>query len=382
MILDGGDRMVTKADGDYAFYNLPMYHDYKIDAVKNSGALEGVTTIDLVLIQNHILGKNRFTQPYQYLAADANNDKKISALDIIEIKRLLLGQIDHFTHYTSWRFVDPNQTFIDEQSPWPFVEYLKVDFLSSDMVDNTLLGIKVGDVNGQLESNAFVSSSQSRSIQQTSIFADDHLFEKGDIVELEIRKPNLEHITAIQFNLDLDGLRYIGSNSESIKVGAENIFILKDGDLNFIHFGDLAGSNEALFTLRFEAQRNGRLSRSAKMTSSNLKSLVYDQHGVEYALDLNFDISNIPEEIPYLLQNEPNPFKDQTEITFYLPNSGKAELVFYDISGRVLYSHSKDYEKGNHSVAISKEQIEISGMIIYQLSFEDISLRKKMILID
>ena len=53
-----------------------MYIDYKISASKNDDPLNGLSTLDLVLIQRHILGANKFTTAENIIAADVNGDTK------------------------------------------------------------------------------------------------------------------------------------------------------------------------------------------------------------------------------------------------------------------------------------------------------------------
>ena len=47
---------MTGDDGAYAFENNLMGGDYALTADKNNDYLNGVSTLDLVLIQKHILG--------------------------------------------------------------------------------------------------------------------------------------------------------------------------------------------------------------------------------------------------------------------------------------------------------------------------------------
>jgi hypothetical protein len=53
--------------------------------------LSGISTYDIVLIQQHISGVAPFICPYQWIAADVNNDLLVDSLDIIELKKLILG---------------------------------------------------------------------------------------------------------------------------------------------------------------------------------------------------------------------------------------------------------------------------------------------------
>jgi hypothetical protein len=82
---------VTTQNGKYIFPIVPLGNEYTITPDRNDQHRNGVSTLDLVRIQKHLLGVEPFTSPYQYIAADANNTQAVSAIDLVEIRRLLLG---------------------------------------------------------------------------------------------------------------------------------------------------------------------------------------------------------------------------------------------------------------------------------------------------
>ena len=53
-----------------------------LTASKNDDYLNGVSTLDLLLIQRHILGIETLDDPYKFIAADVNNDQEITATDL------------------------------------------------------------------------------------------------------------------------------------------------------------------------------------------------------------------------------------------------------------------------------------------------------------
>ena len=53
--------------------------------------MNGVSTLDLVHIQRHILGIQSLNDPYNAIAADADNNGKISASDLTVIRKAILG---------------------------------------------------------------------------------------------------------------------------------------------------------------------------------------------------------------------------------------------------------------------------------------------------
>jgi len=76
--------------------------------------LNGVSTLDLIHIQRHILGLELLESPYQLIAADINSSKDINGIDLVELRKLILGIYTEFPNNTSWRFIDSGYKFVDE----------------------------------------------------------------------------------------------------------------------------------------------------------------------------------------------------------------------------------------------------------------------------
>ena len=81
--------------------------------------------------------------------ADANNSGSISTLDIVDIRKLILGINANFTNNTSFRFVDADYVFENEENPFleGFPELVNVNNLNAD-IETNFIAIKVGDLNG------------------------------------------------------------------------------------------------------------------------------------------------------------------------------------------------------------------------------------------
>ena len=89
-----------------------------------------------------------------------------------------------------------------------------------------------------------------------------------------------------------------------------------------------------------------------------------------------------PSNVFELYQNEPNPFQGITTIGFNLPESGKATLKVYDAAGRVLRSIEREFAKGYNTVQMTKEDLNASGVLYYELSTATESATKKMIIVE
>jgi len=143
---------VTDSTGDYSF-NLSG-GNYTIRPAKNNdiNKANGVTALDIALTQAHILGKNLLNSPYKMIAADVNGDGKITALDIVYMKRLILGLDTTFTNIKTgekrlWAFVDSSYKFADSTNPFPYKDSISYTGLNASKTNQTFTGIKLGDVN-------------------------------------------------------------------------------------------------------------------------------------------------------------------------------------------------------------------------------------------
>ncbi len=83
-----------------------------------------------------------------------------------------------------------------------------------------------------------------------------------------------------------------------------------------------------------------------------------------------------------LFQNNPNPFKDQTVISFSLPIASQATLTIYDMNGRVLKVVDGNYYQGLNEVSINRSDLGGSGVKYYTLRSQDEVVSKVMVLID
>lgn len=128
----------TNAQGVYSFTGL-LNGSYSVEPIKDINPTNGVSTFDIVLISKHILGVQTLDDPLKILAADANNDGKITTLDMIEIRKIILHINDSFSKSTSWRFTPSNR---------------KIEINNLNNIQNIdFTGVKIGDVNNSADAS-------------------------------------------------------------------------------------------------------------------------------------------------------------------------------------------------------------------------------------
>lgn len=150
VVLSGSENEValTDADGNFQF-TVPTNGTYTITPKNNTSPTEGISTLDLVLLERHIQGIALLDNPYKILAADVNNDLIIDPVDFIDLENLILSGTLNFPNNTSWRFVDADQVFQDPTNPLGevVIQSKTLSDVQSNITDLDFVGIKVGDLN-------------------------------------------------------------------------------------------------------------------------------------------------------------------------------------------------------------------------------------------
>lgn len=380
--LNGREVTTTDESGFYAFTEVPMASSYKIEGALTDRPLNGVSTLDLVLIQRHILALDQFDAAAKTIAGDVNSDGRVSALDLVELRRLILGQIENFQNNDSWIFVDPEQDFDSPTSPWPFIEEIVILDLMDDAANQDLLGIKIGDVNGNAQTNSLFAGN--RNYNETQLILSDQQLKKGQRISVPVSITDLKDLSALQFTLELKGAKINGIDRLGLDVSDNNIAIHSDEMMTMAWFDEEGVEVEgAMFAFDITATMDGSLSEMLSITDNITTSEVYDMDLEQSTPSLTYDNSaSVLSSSFELMQNEPNPFATNTRVGFSLPEGADATLSVIDISGRVVYKQQDYYTAGYHEVVLSQENIQSRGVLYYQLKTSTQTATKKMILID
>jgi hypothetical protein len=372
------NQSMMNTNTGYVFNNVPMNLDYNIVAEKSDDYLNGVSTLDIVLIQRHILALSPFNTPYNIIAADVTNDEKVTASDLVQLRKLILGLIDVLPNNTSWRFVDPS-TVMNETNPWPLDEAVNIVDIHSNMVNQNLVALKVGDVNSSVVLNAKDNDLENRNNIVLQLMTEDKWLKSGEVTEVNFDVNTNESIYGLQLALSAKGLEVLNINSKSFDINESNIALnsnslkLSIADANGVNAGN------GIITLSVKANRDTYLSEALSIDNS-LNAEIYVGENIN-TFDIDLIISKTNEDVKEFVvyQNEPNPFNTTTMVRFNLPESNDVNFTVYDITGKVVYSISGTYTKGEHSIAVNKSALGSHGVYYYKLESGNYSDTKKMI---
>jgi hypothetical protein len=375
---------ITQEDGTYSF-TASAYGSYSVNPMKDGDDSEGITTLDLVLIQKHLLALKEMDSPYTMLAADVDDNGKVSAADLFTLRKLILGVNDSFENINSWTFIDGSYQFENPENP--FNESVPgsyaLDNVSTDMNIN-FIGVKMGDINHTLALNGG-QDIMNRS-QALSLLTDEQTYEYGQEVEVPVYAENFNDINGFQltWTFDNNSLEFKGIEAGALDVNAANLGLteLNRGNVSMSWSEASAqslGDGEVLFTLTFNALNTNKISSTVQAGSSVTSKEAYNKD--LSVIDLTFETRNTELVEFELFQNTPNPFSSETAISFNLPEASFATLKITDVTGRVIRVINGDFDKGLNTITLNKSDLNATGILYYQLDSEGHTATKRMVVI-
>lgn len=356
---------MTNESGEFAFENNPMFLNYSVRASKDTDYLNGVSTLDLVIIQKHILGLELLENGYKVVAADINNDERVTAVDLIELRKLILGIYTDLPDNQSWRFISSDQT-INQTAPWPLLETNAIQGLEGDRLEEDFIAVKVGDVNANAAASANQVIVDNRSNEQLELIVEQR--PNGVAV---VAGNNFTNISGYQFTMSVTGA--INDLSFDRLALSEANFGVYDNGIMTTSFADaqLVSLNEGdvLFTVHGATD--------IRLVDGVTKPEAYQDTAV-MGLSLRSKdavLTNV------LSQNNPNPFSENTNVSFTIAKAGQVSLTVYDLKGQIVKQYNGSYEAGTHSIQMTRDDLQTSGVLYYTIESGNFTSTKKMILL-
>ncbi len=338
---------------------------------KDDNPKNGVSTLDLFLISQHILGKKPFTEEWKKIASDVNRDQKTSSGDMIEIRKLLLGISKSFQPNESWRFLTSG---------------IKYDNNHPDSIYN-ITAIKLGDVTGNADPTQFIdnelelrgdpiviSSKNIKLFANKSYRIDFSIEQKEDIAALQFTLEGLKRFVDIQAVVPGKIANFSDHNyslftqDNLLTVSWEN-----SDDISFI-------SKSTFFTLIINVKHDIDLINAFKISSKVTKSEGFNSKGesVPISLDINGDVNNTD---PLSFNYGPNPVQDQLQVNMELPKDTDLKMYLIDNLGRYYQPiYNAKLEKGYQSLSFDLASYP-NGVYFLQIDFDGVKqpLEKLMI---
>ncbi|HMP32524.1 MAG TPA: T9SS type A sorting domain-containing protein, partial [Saprospiraceae bacterium] len=348
----------------------------------NADMFDGINTLDLVLIQRHILGIAKLSSPYKMIAADVDGDNAIRVNDVLSIRKLILGAEQSLPIGKSWSFVSAHDKMVD--SPWPFNEMISHAQLMEPSIDNNFVGVKLGDVDESASYNFGDVKVQPRTVPLQLNF-DNMTVEIGKEYTLDIYSSNFTNIHGMQWTMSHKGMDIKEVDGRAIQLNSENTALISK-DVTTLSWAAVNAQTldkeDVVIRIKFVATMNGKISDMLKLSDVITKTEAYS--GVEMQkVGIELVERTSQNSVFALSQNEPNPWREQTVVTYALPESGVARFTLFDITGKLIMEKNLPSIKGENVLTISRSDLKgITGMVLYKLEFDGQSAQRKMLIIE
>jgi hypothetical protein len=375
---DGTQSIMTDTLGSYLFDFLEEGYDYTVTPFKDGDYQNGLSTFDIVLMSNHILGLMPLTSPYKLIAADVNNSGSVSTLDIIQLRQLILGVITELPNSNSWRFVPKEHVFEDPLNPWlePVPYALNYNNLTTSQLEEEYIAIKVGDIDLTATSSDFQEIENRTHTASSMLTATDQYLEKGQSYEIAFHS-NEGHLIGLQgvLSVDTDKLLIEALLPATMNKAHWNTRYLEQGIIPFSWNAHQAiNTREPMLKLRLKALQSGRLSEAVRLEEEGLlkaEAYLHDQP--------------IPNKLQLAIFNQlathrvfPNPFTNSTTLLYEADYTGSTRLLVYDAHGSLIYQQNPACVPGSNKILIDRKHIRAAGLYYYQLEMQGRILTGKL----
>lgn len=384
----GSGATVTNGFGGYQI-GASVGESYVLSATKDVDPREGLSTIDLIILQRHLLGMTNIENPFLLLAADLNRDGEVDLGDLITLQALILAREELYPTGSPWRFVDAHWDGTGEPS-----EQISIEALLACGFDHDFIGLRLGDLNDSLGADAGANNGgRSRVVdagRPVSLGMEDRAFSAGEEFSVNLTLENSTFFSGGQAGLrwDNSALTYLDLTSADLNPNAN----FRSGtDHLWMSWADKL-STDNILSIRFRAEADGHLSDFLTMAEDQrLVDEVYSKALVPHPLILSWSDAvtgdspaeytpevDIAPESTSLLGVLPNPAQSFTRIGVHITKSQRVKLAVTDLSGRLLLEASPELEAGEQWIRVDVQDWPV-GAYLFRIQTVDGPLSGRII---
>lgn len=386
----GNSEYMQKTDinGKYKLFDIETGQSLVTFGKKVDNPLNGVNTMDIIRMKQHILGKKDLPSVYNILAADVNRDERFNTADIVMTRKLILGKIDKFNSEDNWRFVDRNYPFTNKHNPFnqPAAFTSIIESIGSFVPQINWIGVKDGDVDNSAKTSGLVSEPEIRSNNKMNFEIVTSKTAEGEVV-LSISSEELNLFDGFQFDLNFDqsALQFEGYDLGDVESFTDdNIGINRanEGRVSFSWDREEFVKNRNIVSFRFRMLQSGKAEELIQLNNDRIEAFAFKG---DQKASIAFNVSGqwvAPKILQgSMSQNVPNPFNHSTAINIQLTKSTKGVFKVFDATGKLIYRHETEFMKGSNSVKLNADVLKSSGVYYYTFESDIFTDTKKMIFI-
>jgi hypothetical protein len=233
----------------------------------------------------------------------------------------------------------------------------------------------------------------------------DKVVQEGEVFSIDVKVKDFTNIISCQFAIfwDANVLQYIGVNNHSLPdVTSENVnpMFSNEGMIRFnwvtpdpSFAGFSLNDNMQIFTISFKAIGGPAMQSMVEISGDDNPDNPFpvefiDEGDMEVPVNITsgtvtIDGVNASKETVTqdftLFQNNPNPFRTQTNISFNLNQSSQTQLSIRDQAGKVVYETNGSYTSGLHTIQLSRDLFTSAGSYFFTLKTENATATRQLV---
>lgn len=334
----------------------------------------GISTLDLLLLQAHILDKISLNSPYKIVAGDVNSDNKISTLDILYCKRLILNIDSTFPGNKLWTFVD-SALQLDAINPFPYNDFISTGYYLMPKNNNVVYGIKLGDVNNDLDISLLKTKKNNDVVK---IGYDETVSKVEREIIVPVSAKNAGWIMGLQgtLNYNVTNLK-LSQISKGLIQPDINLKMAEKGNIPFLWIdknceGVKFNGNKVLFYLHFQNLLDENSPIEIQLVDSitklecigkNFASIPLSWEGKNPSME--HSMVNPSDTEHFRVEVYPNPSTLHRKLILNSDESQQLNITFSDYGAKKLMSFKWNVERGKNEFDLSLKNINLKPGMYY-----------------
>jgi|GEM_PF-6804051 len=321
---------------------------------------EGLSVRDLWWLHMHLLGLRPFDRTAQYFAADLNGDRRLSLMDVVYLRDILLGKVHPFAHRSQWVFYAEDCQPHGEQIPCGELEVKYRDTAASTELD--IRGVRMGDVD--LSASSMLGSSRTRASMVKGHYRIYRSEEGNKILEIRIPVRDMRGVRlqwSIPSHWNYRGPAELPDNlARDAQVWLAPLeWKQTHRTMTFVWTQTPSGGDGGVFAFSFE-ESSPRIDARPFVSGA---SEIVTASGALQPLRLE-DQSHEPEHfVVYPFQ--PNPMLDEGYIKMYLPEPDVVRIEIFSMTGKRIMALQRPFGSGEQVIRLKRKDLEVHGSVFF-----------------
>lgn len=338
----------------------------------------GVSTLDISIIQSHILCVSYFTSPYQWIAADVNRSGSVTSLDILLIRRLILGLSTGFNGNSLWTFVDTSSSRFDPLAPLQYRDSIVLNSLLADQFNLNFISVKLGDVNFDYNNTVARPLAPGKPV---IFYYDDIIAGKNETIRVPLKVKDFKNVLGTQFTLGFNPAALVFEGVENNRLNmsfASNhsnegklAFIWNDAQNRLASLND----GDTLMELLFRTSplfTEEDISINSDITAAELWDGNYKKHTIVKGSGKLLQKPNV-DFTTESFNVTPNPTNGLLQIKLRLLADKNIRTDLLDMSGRIVFAQEQTVARGSNNITLNMQQNQPLASGVYYLRLTGIN---------